>query len=208
MTPPDTRKALDALDKIYKFIGEEGCLCRFGKEPICHSDVEIIRSALTSPPAQTDARQECWRCDGDGVWMAGADKCDPVKCDPCPAPERQYNEKGWLLLDKKQTDEARKEALDAMIDARQVPEDCLWFLGRACLDNWDAIEAALQQAPDTPGWLLCVERLLMENAVTLQLGDKFETHHLLVIHEIAPKIKEAREKFVLQAAIKVALEGE
>lgn len=56
--------------------------------------------SLHGEPADAQERGKCWRCGGEGVWMAGADQGIPVECSPCPAPEREYNDKGWLITDR------------------------------------------------------------------------------------------------------------
>lgn len=44
-------------------------------------------------------RPDCWRCNGTGTY-GGPENPDDYKCDPCPAPAREYTDKGYLIVDK------------------------------------------------------------------------------------------------------------
>ena len=45
-------------------------------------------------------QQVCCRCHGTSEWYGNDGQYGPIKCDPCPAPEPEYNEKGWLIKDE------------------------------------------------------------------------------------------------------------
>lgn len=50
------------------------------------------------------AKQHCWRCDGTGLWMGGADQGTEYKCDPCPAPPNEYTKEGHLIMNAEKPD--------------------------------------------------------------------------------------------------------
>jgi hypothetical protein len=46
---------------------------------------------------------------------------------------------------------------------------------------------------DVPEWLKVIERLFMEDVVTLQFKENCQPYHMAVVYEIAEEIKEARK---------------
>ncbi len=66
------------------------------------STINVVNNECKSRDGgQLEAQKpHCWRCEGTGTY-GGPESPDDHVCNPCPAPKREYTDKGYLLVEQK-----------------------------------------------------------------------------------------------------------